>query len=145
MQVLEGRQVVLQYARSKLFKRWSNNNMSPTNTLYLGGIPYECTDRDLQDLIKDVQNVVDVRVPVDRRSGQPRGFAHVEFLNTQSAEIAKGILENKRPYGRPLQVHFSEHKRVGVLVGETDPHRAWEAHRKREQEEEEREQLENMS
>ena len=136
MQVLEGRQVVLQYARSQLKKR--TYKTAPSNTLYIGGIPYECSDRDLQDMFKDIQNVLDVRIPVDRRSGQIRGFAHAEFLNVQSAEIAKPLLKNLAPYGKRLQVHFAEHKRVGVMVGESDRNRALEAHREREREEREK-------
>jgi RNA recognition motif-containing protein len=35
---------------------------------------YELTDQDLQDLIADLHGVTDVRIPVDRRTGLPRGF-----------------------------------------------------------------------
>jgi RNA recognition motif-containing protein len=142
MQVLEGRQVVLQYARSRLHKR--STKTTPSNTLFIGGIPYECSDRDLQDMFKDVQNVVDVRIPVDRRSGQIRGFAHAEFLDVQSAEKAKGILDNHRPYGKTLSVHFAVHKRVGVMVGESDRNRAVEEHRERRRKEREERDLERM-
>lgn len=133
--VLEGRQVVLQYARSQVRKSDDRERYPPSNTLFIGGIPYELSDRDLQDIFKDVQNVYDVRIPVDRRSGQIRGFAHAEFLNVESAEKGREILRNLRPYGRKLNVQFAEHKRVGLLVGESDRNRAREAHREREERE----------
>ena len=51
--------------------------------------------------------MLDVRVAIDRRSGQPRGFAHADFIDVQSAERAKEHLEKKEVYGRRLKVDFS--------------------------------------
>ncbi|KAJ5117270.1 hypothetical protein N7526_011379 [Penicillium atrosanguineum] len=141
--VLEGRQVVLQYARSQVQKH--NPKETPSNTLFIGKLPYDLSDRELQNIFKDVRNVLDVRIPVDRRSGQIRGFAHAEFLNTESAEKAKEILLNQRPLGRPLLVNFTDHKRVGVMVGQNDRLRAREAHLDREREEKEMEEEESPS
>lgn len=59
------------------------------------------------DLFRDVKDVLDVRVAIDRRSGQPRGFAHADFLDIQSAERAKDQLQSKVIYGRQLRVDFS--------------------------------------
>lgn len=51
--------------------------------------------------------MLDVRVAIDRRSGQPRGFAHADFIDVASAEKAKEFLGNKVVYGRQLRVDFS--------------------------------------
>ena len=51
--------------------------------------------------------MLDVRVAIDRRSGQPRGFAHADFIDVASAEKAKEHLEKKVVYGRQLRVDFS--------------------------------------
>ena len=59
------------------------------------------------DLFREIGNVVDVRVAIDRRSGQPRGFAHADFIDVQSAERAKAVLESKTIYGRTLRVDYS--------------------------------------
>jgi len=68
---------------------------------------YEMSDKDLNDLFKEVKNVLDVRVAIDRRTGQPRGFAHADFLDTPSAEAAAKYLLNKEFYGRNLRVDYS--------------------------------------
>ena len=60
-----------------------------------------------EDLFREIRNVLDVRVAIDRRSGQPRGFAHADFIDVASAEKAKAHLEKKVVYGRPLKVDFS--------------------------------------
>lgn len=66
------------------------------------------TDFDgLVDLFREIRNVLDVRVAIDRRSGQPRGFAHADFIDEESAVRAKEFLENKVVYGRQLRVDYS--------------------------------------
>ena len=51
--------------------------------------------------------MLDVRVAIDRRSGQPRGFAHADFTDVESAVTAKKALEQKSVYGRQLRVDYS--------------------------------------
>lgn len=59
------------------------------------------------DLFREIRNVLDVRVAIDRRSGQPRGFAHADFIDEASATKAKTMLEEKVVYGRQLRVDYS--------------------------------------
>lgn len=59
------------------------------------------------DLFRQIRNVLDVRVAIDRRSGQPRGFAHADFMDVESATKAKDILAQKVVYGRQLRVNYS--------------------------------------
>lgn len=68
---------------------------------------FDMSDRDLNDLFRDIKNVVDVRVAIDRRTGQPRGFAHADFADVESAEKAMAELSNKEVCGRYLRVDFS--------------------------------------
>lgn len=65
------------------------------------------TDRDLNNLFKGIKNVVDVRVAIDRRTGQPRGFAHADFTDTKSAMEGFKVLETKETYGRKLRIDYS--------------------------------------
>jgi len=46
-------------------------------------------------------------VAIDRRSGQPRGFAHADFVDVASAERGKEVLETKVIHGRQLKIDFS--------------------------------------
>lgn len=54
-----------------------------------------------------MKNVLGVRVAIDRRTGQPRGFAHADFMDTASAVAAKEYLTGKTIYGRTLRIDFS--------------------------------------
>jgi nucleolin len=51
---------------------------------------------------------MDVRVAIDRRTGQPRGFAHADFIDVASATKAREVLKEKTIYGRQLRVDFSK-------------------------------------
>ena len=79
----------------------------PNKTLFIGNMSFQMSDKDLNDLFRTVRNVLDVRVAIDRRSGQPRGFAHADFVDIPSATKAKTVLESKTIYGRQLRVDYS--------------------------------------
>ncbi|KAK7923967.1 RNA recognition motif containing protein [Apiospora marii] len=80
----------------------------PTRALYIGNIPYETSDADLNKLFRDLDNVVDVRVAVDRNTGWPRGFAHADFADVESATKAHEKISQMQLGGRTLRVDFSE-------------------------------------
>ena len=107
-QVFEGRRLVVRYhvPRPKA-TQLSREPQTPSKTLFIGNLSFEMSDRDLNDIFREIKNVIDVRVAIDRRSGQPRGFAHADFVDIKSAEQARDILQNKEVYGRKLRVDFS--------------------------------------
>lgn len=53
-------------------------------------------------------------------TGEPRGFAHADFLDIESAVKAKAKLEEAEVYGRRLRVDFSGNRREGGLGGGID-------------------------
>ncbi|MCJ1249163.1 hypothetical protein MMC30_006386 [Trapelia coarctata] len=107
-QVFEGRRLTVQYSiRKERVPRASGARNPPTKTLFIGNMSFEMTDKDLNDLFRDIKNVIDVRVAIDRRTGQPRGFAHADFIDTASASKAYELLESKEVYGRKLRVDYS--------------------------------------
>lgn len=112
LQSFEGRRLTVQptLPRTRPTRRDSKHQDSvnpPSKTLFIGNMAFDLTDKDLNNLFREVKNVVDVRVAIDRRTGQPRGFAHADFVDVGSAEKAKLDLENKNVNGRYLRVDFS--------------------------------------
>ncbi|EDN06204.1 predicted protein [Histoplasma mississippiense (nom. inval.)] len=106
MSIYEGRRIVVNYStRNSAAPR--TRSSEPTKTLFIGNLSFEMTDRELNDLFRDIPNVDDVRVSVDKRTGRPRGFAHADFLDVESAKAAMEILKEKAPYGRPLRLDYS--------------------------------------
>ncbi|EME48734.1 hypothetical protein DOTSEDRAFT_67685 [Dothistroma septosporum NZE10] len=111
--VFQGRRMAVQYhvrrdntqPRRQDFRTSTN---APSKTLFIGNMSYQMSDRDLNDLFREIRNVLDVRVAIDRRSGQPRGFAHADFIDIESAQKAKEHLEKKTVYDRRLRIDFSQ-------------------------------------
>lgn len=85
-----------------------NSPKEPTSQLFVGNIPYETTDAELNRLFRGFDNLKDVRVAVDRTTGWPRGFAHVDFATVESAAEAKRKLEGAKLGDRPLRIDFAE-------------------------------------
>lgn len=79
----------------------------PSKTLFIGNLAFEMTDADLNKLFRDIANVIDVRVAIDRRTGQPRGFAHADFTDVESAVKAAEMLDGKEVYNRTLRLDYS--------------------------------------
>ncbi|KAG9992134.1 RNA-binding domain-containing protein, partial [Aureobasidium melanogenum] len=109
---LAGRSMAVQFHVRREPRNPMNSNKKaqsnkPSKTLFIGNMSFQMSDKDLNDLFRNITNVLDVRVAVDRRSGQPRGFCHADFIDIPSAQAAKEILEQKAIYGRQLRVDFS--------------------------------------
>ncbi|KAI1820197.1 RNA-binding domain-containing protein [Xylaria intraflava] len=79
----------------------------PTSSLYIGNIPYESSDAELNQLFRSLDGVKDVRVAVDRNTGWPRGFAHADFVDVEHAEKARDYLAAYKLGGRQLRIDFS--------------------------------------
>ena len=108
-QIFEGRRLVVQYAtKKKGFMKDPDLKNQPSKTLFIGNMSFEMTDQDLNDLFREIRNVKDVRVAIDRRTGQPRGFAHADFDDVESAVQAMEQLDGKEIYGRLLRVDYGE-------------------------------------
>ena len=66
--------------------------------LYVGNLPYQTTESDLQVLFEAAGPVSSINIVRDRATGQARGFAFVEMSDAAAAQQAINDLD-KRPYG----------------------------------------------
>ena len=114
LQNFEGRRLSVQFSLQGTDGRSSRQPSGeerpknpPTKTLFIGNMSFDMSDRDLNNLFREIKNVLDVRVAIDRRTGQPRGFAHADFVDIASAERAMRELSGKVISGRALRVDFS--------------------------------------
>ncbi|RYP81331.1 hypothetical protein DL769_002060 [Monosporascus sp. CRB-8-3] len=80
----------------------------PTTSLYIGNIPYETSDAELNSIFRELENVVDVRVAIDRNTGWPRGFAHADFKDVESAVKAYEKLSQTEIGNRTLRCDYSK-------------------------------------
>lgn len=84
---------------------------APTTSVYIGNIPYETSDADLNAIFKKLENLKDVRVAIDRATGWPRGFAHADFFTVEDAQKAFEILNETELGSRRLRCDYAEPRR----------------------------------
>ncbi|TVY48783.1 Nucleolar protein [Lachnellula occidentalis] len=113
-ELFEGRRLVVNYQNKT---RRENTQNPPSKTLFIGNLAFEMSDADLNKLFRDIRNVIDVRVAIDRRTGQPRGFAHADFVDVESAAKGLEALKGQEIYGRTLRIDFSLGNRERATEG----------------------------
>ena len=73
--------------------------------LYVGNLPYETTESDLQTLFEAAGQVSTVTIVRDRTTGQARGFGFVEMSDAEGARKAIAELDRHEVGGRSLSVN----------------------------------------
>lgn len=78
--------------------------------LYVGNLPYEVGEAELQELFSRVAPVDSVKVMRDQATGRPRGFAFVEMSTDEGAQSAIRDLNESQVGGRSLSVNEARPK-----------------------------------
>src|SRR5438105_15552525 len=78
--------------------------------LYVGNLPYETGENDLQDLFARAGSVESVTVMRDQTTGRARGFAFVEMSTDDEAQKAISELNAFQLGGRSLTVNEARPK-----------------------------------
>ena len=73
--------------------------------LYVGNLPFETTESDLQSLFEGVGPVSTINLVKDRATGRARGFAFVEMSDAEGARKAISELDKHQYGGRSLTVN----------------------------------------
>jgi RNA recognition motif-containing protein len=82
---------------------WSQEHMN--RKLYVGNLPFETTETDLQELFGSTGSVATVHLVRDRETGRARGFAFVEMASDADALKAISELNETQYGGRNLSVN----------------------------------------
>ena len=73
--------------------------------LYVGNLPFETSESDLQDLFAQAGTVESVNVIRDRETGRARGFAFVEMNSDAEAQSAIEKFHEQPFGGRSMKVN----------------------------------------
>ncbi|NER34566.1 MAG: RNA-binding protein [Oscillatoria sp. SIO1A7] len=74
-------------------------------TIYIGNLPYEVSDVDVEDVFKEYGAVKSVYLPTDRETGKMRGFGFVEMEDETKEQDAIEALNEADWMGRQLRVN----------------------------------------
>src|SRR5215472_8740366 len=78
------------------------------NRLFVGNLPYQAMEADLQDYFSQAGVVTSVNVMFDKVTGKSRGFAFVEYATAEEAGKAVQQFHNKDYQGRALTVNVAK-------------------------------------
>lgn len=73
--------------------------------LYVGNLPFDALENDLQDLFAQYGPVTEVNLMQDRVTGKARGFGFVTMETKEGADAAVQALNGKDWNGRALTVN----------------------------------------
>jgi RNA recognition motif-containing protein len=76
----------------------------------VGNLSFDVTREELIEAFSAAGRVVDAKVPTDRETGRPRGFAFVEFESDEGAQRCIEQLNGRDLKGRPLRVNEAENR-----------------------------------
>jgi RNA recognition motif-containing protein len=78
------------------------------NKLYVGNLPFQSTEADIEDAFSAYGTVQSVNVITDRETGRPRGFAFVEMGSDAEAQAAIQAMDGQDFGGRNLRVNIAK-------------------------------------
>ena len=78
--------------------------------LYVGNLPYQVGEAELEQLFSQAGSVESVRVMRDMATGRARGFAFIEMATPEEAQKAAKQFNEYQMHGRPLTVNEARPK-----------------------------------
>lgn len=88
--------------------------------LFVGNLPYSCTEGDIRSLFDSRWPVTGVRIVIDRETGQSRGFGFVELETERAAREAIEALDGHDLGGRRLAVREAHERQEAKPRRRTD-------------------------
>ncbi len=76
------------------------------STIFIGNLPFSTTEDELKGTFESFGTIVKVHIPTNRETGQPRGFAFLEFETEESAQNALTI-DGQDLNGRNMKVSIA--------------------------------------
>lgn len=75
--------------------------------LYVGNINYNLSEDELKGVFERYGKVDSVKIITDKDTGRSKGFAFVNMVNNQDAELAKNELDGTDLGGRNMRVNYA--------------------------------------
>lgn len=74
--------------------------------VYVGNLPYNVTDEELQGFFGQYGDINEIKVITDRETGRSKGFGFITFASDQAAQAAIEA-DGKEFGGRALKVNIA--------------------------------------
>eukprot|EP01097_Dermamoeba_algensis_P006040 TRINITY_DN3803_c0_g1_i1.p1 TRINITY_DN3803_c0_g1~~TRINITY_DN3803_c0_g1_i1.p1 ORF type:complete len:132 (+),score=48.32 TRINITY_DN3803_c0_g1_i1:116-511(+) len=80
---------------------------NPKKALYVGGLDEAVTEQILYNTFIAFGDLVDVSVPLDQNTQKNRGFAFIEFEESEDAAAALENMNDAELFGKILKINYS--------------------------------------
>ncbi|ABC98355.1 MULTISPECIES: RNA recognition motif domain-containing protein [unclassified Synechococcus] len=80
-------------------------------TIFVGNLNYKASTEELAAFFQQRWNVKSVTIPIDRETGQTRGFAFVDLATEAEEEEAIDVANGQEFMGRPLRLDRARPRR----------------------------------
>ena len=88
--------------------------MEEKNTVFVGNLSFKIDKQQLEELFSKFGTITEVKIPTNRETGQPRGFAFVRFDSEGSAQDALAF-DGTDLNGRNVRVNIAHGRQEGGL------------------------------
>ncbi|XP_045827528.1 glycine-rich RNA-binding protein 4, mitochondrial isoform X2 [Trifolium pratense] len=80
------------------------NNMSSSTKIFIKGLPLATSEAQLTEAFSVFGEVTQVKLLIDKESGQSLGFAYIWFVKEEAAQLAAKEMNGKFFYGKFIYV-----------------------------------------
>lgn len=85
--------------------------------LYIGNMSHETTEQDLRTMFTEAGTVSSVDIIMDRKTGNPKGFAFVSMSSEAEAEKAISMFNDKTVNDHSLKVNSAKPREERPIMG----------------------------
>lgn len=82
-----------------------------SNKVFVGGLSWNTSEADLQDLFSQVGEITEVKLITDRETGRSRGFGFVTYHEPSDANQAIEKFDGTEFDGRTIKVNLAEDRK----------------------------------
>lgn len=113
---LDGRPLNIDYANKKQEprekqetrgQRYGDQLSEPSDTLFLGNLPFQATEDDLYEMFAPYGTASGVRIPTNPEDGSVKGFGYVTFASIDEARAALEGAQGAYLHNRPLRIDYA--------------------------------------
>ncbi|UKK00771.2 nucleolar phosphoprotein [Theileria orientalis] len=80
--------------------------------IYVGNLPKELTEQHLKKYFNQFGNVVKIKLVKSKKTNRSKGYAFVQFENSEIAQIAADTMDKYLIDGKALKVHVKEEDQI---------------------------------
>ena len=90
--------------------KYGDSTNEPSTTIFCANLAFGATEDDVSSAFGEYAPVSAVRIPTDMNSGQPKGFAYVQFDSIEDATTAFEAMAGASINGRTIRIDYATQK-----------------------------------